>query len=385
MRRGGAPAWSGNGASVVLSFLHSILPFAIVLSAPSPLLAQEASDSLVLVSVAARSDESRALLDALREPLDSLGLLVRASRGDDGPPPMVSAPAGTRARVWIDARALDHVDIFVWTAVLAQGAPAHRVIPRSGSSAVVAEEVAYVVRATLESLLREPAPVASPLPVEITVTPPAPTADVLPPPPPPPPQTRKTRERFGFDVSAFANAQGVASSTPAFGGGVGVEAAPWGARPFRPSLWIDASLNAPFDSVSPEATLETTLYSVRAIPAVELLQLGRFHLAAGAGFGIDILRSLPGQGSTSSVVNLGSTTVQTDPILEAQLLFHAPLARNAGVVIGLNIDYDVRPHYYSAIDGADTNTVFAPWAVRPSAILGLCLPLVGESACGGSP
>jgi hypothetical protein len=368
---------------VVLSFLRSIVPLAIVLSAPSPSLAQEASDSVVVVSVAARSEERSALLDSLREPLDSLGLVVRASRGDDGSPPSALTPAGARARVWIDARALDHVDIFVWTAALAQGAPAHRVIPRSGSSAVVAEEVAYVVRATLESLLREPAPVAAPPPVEIVAPPPLPV-DVLPR-PPPPPLTRTTGERFGFDVSAFANAQGVASSTPAFGGGLGVETAPWGARPFRPSLWIGASLNAPFESVSPEATLETTLYSVRAIPAVELAQLGRFHFAAGAGVGVDILRSVPGPGSTSSVVNLGSTTVQTDPVLEGQLLFHAPLARNAGVVIGLNVDYDVRPHYYSAIDGADTNTVFAPWAVRPSAILGLCLPLVGESACGGSP
>jgi hypothetical protein len=367
---------------VVLSFLCSIAPLAIVFSTPSPLMAQEASDSVVVVSVAARSEERGALLDALREPLDSLGLVVRASRGDDGPPPSVLAPAGTRARVWIDARALDHVDILVWTAALAQGAPAHRVIPRSGSSAVVAEEVAYVVRATLESLLREPAPVAAP-PVEITVAPPAIPADVLP--PPPPPLARKTGERFGFDISAFANAQGVASSTPAFGGGLGVETAPWGARPFRPSLWIGASLNAPFESASPEATLETTLYSVRAIPEVELVQIGRFHFAAGAGVGVDILRSVPGEGSTSSVVNLGPTTVQTDPVLEAQLLFHAPLARNAGVVIGLNVDYDVRPHYYSAIDGAETNTVFAPWTVRPSAILGLCLPLVGESACGGSP
>jgi hypothetical protein len=336
--------------------------------------------------VAARPEERNAILEALREPLDSLGLTVRALRNDDSPPPFVSAAPGTRARVWIDARPVDHVDIFVWTSSLgAPPAPARRVIPRSGSSAVVAEEVAYVVRSTLESLLQEPVASAAPPPAVIVAPPVARPVDALPVVPISPPPAGKMPGRFGFDAAAFATAQGFASSTAAFGGGLGMDLAFWGARLFRPTVWIGASLNAPFESVGTEATLETTLYSVRAIPGVELLQFGYFHVAAGAGFGVDFLRTVPGPGSASSTVTLSSPSTQADPVLEAQLLIHAPLGRIAGIVLGVNLDYDAAPHDYLQTGPSGASPVLAPWRVRPSAILGLCLPLVGESACAGSP
>lgn len=332
--------------------------------------------------MAARPDERGALLEALREPLDSLGLTLRVAHLDAAPPPWV--PAGARARVWIDARPPDHVDIFVWTVLGATAEPAHRVIPRSGSSAVVAEEVAYVVRATLESLLSEPLPAAPPPSVTLIAPPQPPPAEV-PYSPPPPVPVGKTTDRFGLDVSGFGIAQGVASSTPAFGGGLGLDLAFWGTHPLRPTLWLGASLNAPVESVTAEATLETALYSLRAIPGVELFELGRFHLAAGAGLGVDFLRTVPGPGSMPSGVILGAPTLEADPVIEAQLLFHAPLARSAGVVLGLNLDYDAGTHRYVETDRAGVaSTVFAPWALRPAAILGLCLPLIGESACAGS-
>ena len=370
-------------AQLVLTlWVRSVFPAAVALFAPSLSHADETSESLVLVSVAGHPNERSALLEALREPLDSLSLTMRTSRNDDDPPAFASAPPGTRARVWIDARPLDHVDIFVWTTLGAPGAPAHRVIPRSGSTAVVAEEVAYVVRATLDSLLSEPASVPPPPPPLVPV---APTADT-PSSPRAPAVAARASGRFGFDASAFATAQGVASSLAAFGGGLGVDLAPWGAHPLHPTLWLDASVNAPFESITAEATLETTLYSVRAIPGIEVAEFGRFHLGAGAGFGVDFLHTSPGQGSTSSGVKLSAATVEADPILEAQLLLHAPLARSAGIVLGLNLDYDAGPHQYieRGATGPAT-TVFAPSSVRPSAMLGLCLPLLGDPACAGLP
>ncbi len=374
----------GRGALGLLSFLvRSALPHAIVLSAPSLSLAQEPSDFVVVVSAAAKPDERSTLLEALREPLDSLGLTLRVAHTDDAPSPLVSA--GARARVWIDARPADHVDIFVWTVQGEPFAPAHRVIPRSGSPAVIAEEVAYVVRATLESLLSEPPPPSVAPPPSVTfVVPPQPRVDA--PAVPPPPPIRRTSARFGLDISAFGAAQVVAPSTPAFGGGLGLDLAFRGAHPFRPTLWLDASLNAPFESMTAEATLETTVYSVRVVPGLELFELGRFHLALGAGPGVDLLHTVPSAGSMPFGVNVGASSFQADPIVEAQLLFHAPLARNAGIVLGLNVDYDVAPHHYVETNGLGvTSTVFAPWDLRPSAILGLCVPLVGDSACAGLP
>ncbi len=367
---------------VVSLWVRSMLLPALPLFAPSRLLADDNSESLVLVSVAALGDDRSALLDALREPLESLGLTVRPARIDDAPPSLASAPPSTRARDWIDARPPDRVDIFVWTMFTAPTKPAHRVIPRSGSTAVVAEEVAYVVRATLDSLLSEPAP--PPHPPSANLLAPSPPADI---PPPPPARLIPGRSpgHFGFDASAFATAAGLASSVPTFGGGLGVDLAPWSAQPLRPTFWFGASLNAPFEFISQEATLEVTLYSVRAVPVVELAEFGRFHLGAGAGFGVDFLHAVPGQSSTSSMVTLSSATVEADPIFEAQLLFHAPLMRNAGVVLGLNVDYDAGLHQYIERDASGPTTVFAPWGLRPTAILGMCIPLVGEPACEGLP
>jgi hypothetical protein len=361
----------------------SIVAQTLVLSAPSLSLAEEPADLLVVVSVSARPDERSAIVEALREPIDSLGLAMRVAHVDDAPPSWGPTAAGTRARVWIDARPVDHVDIFVWTVRGPPEAPGHRVIPRSGSSAVIAEEVAFVVRATLESLMSEPPPPPPPPPVAFVA--PVPSVDVAPSPPPAPP-IGKPSERFGFDISAFATAVGVASSTPAFGGGLGLDVAFPGVRPLRPTLWFGASLNAPVEAMTAEATLETTLYSVRALPELELFEFGRVHLAAGAGIGLDLLRTVPGQGSMPSTVTLSSATVQADPVVEAQLLFHAPLAHSVGIVLGLDVDYDVTSHHYIETDGSGAmSTVFAPWAVRPSAILGLCLPLAGESGCAGLP
>jgi hypothetical protein len=361
-----------------------ILPQVIVLCAPSLSRAEEPSDLLVLVSVSARPEERSVLIEALREPIDSLGLTLRVAHADDAPPSWGPSALGIRARVWIDSRPVDHVDIFVWTPPGSSAAPAHRSIARSGSSAVIAEEVAYVVRATLESLLSEPEPVAPPPPVIFVA--PVPVVDVSPSPPPPAAPMEKTSDRFGFDLSAFAAAEGVASSTAAFGGGLGLDFAFLGARPLRPTLWFGTSINAPVESVTPEASLDTTLYSVRAVPGIELLQFGHFRIAAGAGVGFDLMRTVPGQGSMPSRVTLSSATTQVDPVLEAQLMFHAPIARNVGIVLGLNLDCDVGPHQYIETDEAGMmSTVFAPWALRPSAILGLCLPLAGESPCSGPP
>jgi hypothetical protein len=366
---------------VVLSLsVRWMLPAAAVLGRPSLLVAEEASESTVLVAVAARADERSALLEALREPLDSLGLTLRAPRVDDAPPPFALAPLYTRARVWIDARPLDHVDIFVWAATAAPTTPVHRVIPRSGSTAIVAEEVAYVVRATLDSLLNAPAP-------------PPPPANLMAPPPGTLDATARenarptgatTRAHFGFDMSAFAAAQAVASSVPAFGAGLGVDLAPWGAHPPGPTLWLGASGNAPFESATTEATLETTLYSVRAIPAVELAEFGRFHLAAGVGLGVDLLHTVPGQGSTATA-NLSAPSLKVDPIVEAQLLLRAPLAHHVGLLVGVSADYDADLHQYIEMDGSGaSNTVFAPSRIRPAAIVGLCLSLAGDPACAGA-
>jgi hypothetical protein len=328
---------------------------------------------VVDVTIAGSEDDLDVFLEALREPLETLGLRLRGASAEAGGAEDADLPPRD-VRVWVDLRHEDRVDVLVRVGAPDGTRTARRSVLRdaSRSRAVVAEDVAYSVRATLESLLL----------ATVLALPPPPS----PPTPPPPPTPTPTKEaRFGLDAAAVANVRGVASGAAAFGGGVAADVAFWGRRRWHPMLWILGAFDAPFSSTTPEVSLETTVYSLRAVPGVEVIRAGPFRFAAGAGFGVDLFRVNPSQADVTPIV-IRAPTTYADPILEAQLLTRLRLFESVGLLLALTLDYDTGPHEYFEFDQSGVRgNVLVPWRVRPAAYVGFCFRLTGASGCAGSP
>jgi hypothetical protein len=246
----------------------------------------------------------------------------------------------------------------------------------------VVEEVAHVVYATLESLL-----------VALPESPPATGAAAGPPEPAAAPagapreaSAGRSSEPvgFGLDAVAFGVGFGVASTSGALlGGGGGLELL-LARAPLRPALWLTGASSTSFDTKGREVTLETSLSSFRAMPAIRVLAIGplRWDLAAGAG--VDLFHTIPRDASRPSV-NLNPTQTLADPVLDAQILTRVRIAPGVRLLLGFDVAYDFGLHRYSDVDRMlAERTVLEPWAVRPSALVGLCIPIAGSAACGSS-
>jgi hypothetical protein len=345
----------------------------------------------VLVAVAASDREATRLVEALDELTARLGLGVRALRGDEPPWTAPGAPPpgrDERARVWIDARARDSVTVDV-CGVHAGAAVTcvRRWLPRSGSSAVVVEEVAHLVYATLESeLLQEP-------PVPPPVSTPVPGPVLLPPPPAPlPPEAprvswpappRPHRETLALDAAAFLDSRMLAqgSRVDLGGGGAFVVSAP---MRLRPSLWISAAVQTPFSANGPGLDLQTTVSSFRAVPAIELLRLSLVQVDLGAGGGADLFHDTPYNPRFPYVGPPPAPSTHVSAVFTGQLLARVRIGPSARMLAGLDIDWSPGQHRYEVLGPSGVPTVvLQPWNVRPGALLGLCIPLAGPGACDG--
>jgi hypothetical protein len=337
------------------------------------------TEDVAEVVIAGSDAESSGLLDTVRGPLGDMGLRVQATRATERAGGPESFAAGARARVWIDARAVDRVDVVVSVPSAGGTRSVARTVSRGDSPSIVVEEVAYVVRATLESLLSEPAPPPQPLPPVVAQPPPvlapAPTVDR---PLPAAPRPGR-RDRFALDAVAFATGRALGAST-AIGAGGGLDAAPWGRAPGRPTLWLTGAFNAPFETPSSLVTLQTDIVSVRALADVELTRVGALRVAAGGGGGMDVFHAVPLQAGSPSVT-LGATTTRIDPLLAARVQALVHVAGGPSFVFALDLDYDVEPHRYEALqaDGA-RSVVLDPWRFRPGGEVGLSVPLFGGAS-----
>jgi hypothetical protein len=146
-------------------------------------------------------------------------------------------------------------------------------------------------------------------------------------------------------------------------------------------LYLGAYFYAPVESSTSEVRLEITAISLRAIPSVELARVGPLRFAAGAGGGVDLFHAEP-QPTETATATLGPETTLVDPILEAQMLLRIVIG-GASLVLGFDLDYDLNPDRYEIHQyGTGTSSsVLAEWSVRPAGMLGVCLPIVGVSAC----
>jgi hypothetical protein len=162
----------------------------------------------------------------------------------------------------------------------------------------------------------------------------------------------------------------------------------WRGR-WRPILWLGGSYNAAFGTQEAGVvSLTTSMTSIRAVPSVQILELSVLQVDLGAGGGADVFYSVPSGAASNTPgesVALGGATTRTDPVLCGQLIARIRVLSSARIVVGLDVDYDAeRLRYLSqAASPGEPTTVLEPWRVRPSAMVGVCVPLAGTVACAG--
>ncbi len=355
----------------VVLVLFALVCLAVRLTAD----AEPTSGRVVRITIAGEDDDFDAAFDALREPLESLHVVARTVRGDADPK---RPEGGVDASVFIDLRSQDRTVIHVWPRIEALP-PVERVLPHASTRAVSAEDVAYTVRAVLESVLVDEAARA------VSSAPPAPPAvALLPPPPPLPAPPPRDPRRFGVDVALLGNVRGIDSSTTVYGLDAAVDVSFWGRDRFRPSLWLLGGCDGPFEAPNQLVVLTVTACSLRAAADVELVRVGPLRWAAGLGYGADLLHVSTSPSDVSSV-ELAPAATYVDPIASAQIVARARLFDRVGLLLAVTIDYDMAPHHFLSALGTLTEPVVTPWSVRPGVFLGFCAHLTGPSGCAGAP
>jgi hypothetical protein len=371
--RGGPRSWA-LAAAATFAALCPTPAHADVASAEPP-----ESRGYVELTVQGPDDQAASLGATLRELLARLGLdlhIVGASALATGSG--VAQAAGLlRARVSVDETPADRVDIVVTALVRGQPAPpVTRTLSRADSAAILTEQVAHVVHATLESLLATedappvPSPAASAASTASAAANPGADRSSAPIPAGGP----------GLAASAFASLRGVASGTgPVLGGGASLGLSVWRGV-FRPTFWLSGSYNAPFGEQTTDVAVETTVTSFRGGASVGLVALRGFGLDVGLGAGADLFHTVPGNPSPN--VTLGPTMDLVDPVVASRAEVSIGVAAVARLVLGVDVDYDLASHRYVTALAGGPSSVFEPWPVRPSVRFGLCVPLVGGAGCG---
>lgn len=393
-----------------------------VFGAARPGRASQPVEPFARVAVVATDGDARDLDLALTERLLHLGLRARllrvraevpdTPRFDDGtePPSDGTDDRTERARIWIDMQSAPDVAIRLATVHgRTLDLPVERRIPRSDSHAIVIEQVAEIVYDMLESMLAKDR--ASPSTTDAAVAAAGTSEDTslgtatdagsgvagaegrspvrAPRDHTPHASGAQTAGRpfhLSLSANAFATARGVSDEAgPVLGGGAAVELGT-GRWLGHSSLWLSAAINSPFDEHVAAFTLETVLSSLRAIPAVEILDRWGIRVDAGVGGGVDVLRTIP-RNMRSSPYPFDVPRTAVDAVVTGQVVLRAPVPSGAAVMVATGVDYDPAPHAYHAppmLPGSP-KAVFQPWSVRPAVMLGLCVPLLGPDGCSHLP
>jgi hypothetical protein len=326
--------------------------------------------------IVAPNPEADALIEALEDLAGRLRLRIRVERRATLPPES-PWPDDVVAGVWIDARAADRIDIRM-TSVRPHSEPRsfERSLAREGSTAVVVEAVAQVVRAALESMLAAPPEV----PADVPSASPAPE-----PPAPEPPEARLAAapkrvgsSGLGVDVTAFGSERAMnARSGPVLGVGAALEVSSK-LDAWRPSVWLSAAYNARFDVQSGPITFDVGTSSFRLMPGVALVELDAMQVDVDVGGGLDLFRVAP-LVVRREQATFGDTMNFVDPVLAGQLLMRLRLVSQVRMTFGFGLDYDFVPRDIT-VPGGPRGT-FEPWRLRPALSLGLCVPLSSGGAC----
>jgi hypothetical protein len=362
--------WRAGAVAVLLA---SVLPARGAYAQAAPPL-----DDADVTIIGGGSDVD-SLVDTIRELMGRLGLALTAHVAKTATD---VAPAPS-ARVVVEIDFTPPGEIVLSVRSDTGHAPGRRRIARDGSASVVREEVADAVSSMVAAqLMSGAAPDAGAARSE-TAEPPPPPSPAPPPalepaPEAPPPAPRAPRP-FAIDLTTFAGVGPFADDASVvgrLGGGIVLASR----RGLRPSIALTGEGFLPFDSTTDGVVAHTSVGSVRAVSAIEILRLDSWlAIDVGAGFGFDVV-------SVDPAVPTGASAyprTEADPVACASIA--ANFALTPGVVLTLMAlgDVDLAPHSYvvSIVTGPGTSEdpLFAPWRVRPAALVGFTFTTFGDA------
>jgi hypothetical protein len=324
---------------------------------------------VVEVFVAGPAEDAESLEASLRELLLRLGLDMRAVTVDDLDSAAAAPPAeDVLVRARVDLRSPD-VALVVLSDPTGRRPDLRRFVPRRDSPSVFLEEVAHVAQAGTESLLSgEPASPPSAAPSQ-------------PSPPSPPPAekplagepARPSSRRF--DLATFATASSLARDAGVvFGVGLAGRLE-LGRGPGRPALWVLGAYHFPFGSGSFPVEVHASMWSLRFLPSISLLETGRVGVEAGAGAGADFFVLTHGIASPDVAVDADRTDVS--PILSAMVAARVEIAGSTSALLAATLDWDLTPREYLFASNAGTTSLVRPFPLRPGLSLGLAFDVAG--------
>jgi hypothetical protein len=263
-------------------------------------------------------------------------------------------------RVWIDMRDSGQVTLYL------TGDRTDRVLVRhvplvARIDEVAREEIAHIVEATVESLL-----VGGRIGVvtDEVVRPAAKTEA------PPPPRERPPAG-VGLDLGVAYAAQAwrgnaVPLHSAALTLGVEGRTGSW-----RPGAWVSGEYRFPTTVENSMVTARLDQGAFRALASLSWAASRRWLLGAGAGPGLDLVHIAPDKNQGSSV-KAASARFAAVPMLRALALVRYALSSRTGVFAGIAADYDLFDTRYILLDAKGSPvSVFEPWRVRPTAMIGV--------------
>jgi hypothetical protein len=320
------------------------------------------AEHVVDVVVAAQPSDAAALEPALREPLSRLGVSVRWSRASAvDPRDVVRPPPGARAafaRVWVDlepgGRATLYLADAAWERILVR-----RLELSGGLDEVGREELAYVVRSSVEALLggarigleREQ------VRAELGLAP-APAGRGA-----SRPRAAPAGAPLVLALGALYEGQ-ILASDPRASHGLGLAAGL--ARPggLRPSAWLLLTYRFPYVVEDDRIGARLQTVSVRAVGTLSFALGERLSLRAGAGPGADLVFLEPRRPEGSDA-RLDPARWATVPLVRACVGPELRLGPGALLALTTGLDADLSETRYVAHGGGQIHPVFVPWRVRP--------------------
>jgi hypothetical protein len=234
-----------------------------------------------------------------------------------------------------------------------------RRLDQVGSPALLAEAAAHVVQSVIDDL-RRPVQVHPPSPEEPR-TPAVSAAPLV----EAPVAAAKPEGRFGLELSAFAAGRLLGQ----FSGGGGISAT-FNVRvgPVRPGITLLALYQAPVTVTEPFVTVAIQTLSPRALVSLEAMRTPRFHVDVALGGGADVF--FIGTAGMLGPMRLMHAPLYASPVLSAMVRGQLHVSSATSMFVGLGADLDLQPPNFVEREGMTTETVLAPWRVRPSLMLG---------------
>ena len=350
----------------------------------APAETREAPRRVVHVVIAGEDAEAAAALEAsLRELVARIDLTVEASRAErvDLDASTLADGGSELATAWVDLRATRAATAIV------EGRTgrvvARRSVERDRSMAIVVEELAHIIQASVEELAEQERHRAAPPPASPA---PAPQPE---PPKPEPPRVAEAPGRLGVDGGAFFAGRSFGSGAEAVVGGGGMVGAALGRGPFRPALWLIGTYHVAFDVRGRAVDVHTKAATLRLAPAIRVVGGAKWLIEAGPQGGFDVMWTTPRANSSGlPTERLGAETTDASPVVGAFVMAHFSVGPSADLVVALSADVDLSPHRFVIAEGRETEALFTPWRVRPALLLGFTFNLAGSlpyPAAGAPP